>query len=114
MAKTFGPNARVLACTALLAAGAVATHHAQLASSGALLVSDISAPAIDRGLRNLDPPRNPRNDAPDITVEIVRNGADPGGVSELAVPPVAPAIANALQAATGVRFRRLPLLSDVE
>src|SRR5688572_28037418 len=69
MAKTFGPNARVLACTALLAAGAVATDHAQLTTSGALLVSDISAPAIDRGLRNLDPPRAPRNDAPDITVD---------------------------------------------
>ncbi|WP_066799396.1 xanthine dehydrogenase family protein molybdopterin-binding subunit [Sphingomonas soli] len=51
---------------------------------------------------------------PDITVEIIASGSDPGGVSELAVPPVAPAIANALQAASGVRFRRLPLLSDIE
>jgi isoquinoline 1-oxidoreductase beta subunit len=53
-------------------------------------------------------------DAPEITVEIVPSVEDPGGVSELAVPPVAPAIANALQAATGIRFRRLPLLSDIE
>ncbi len=53
-------------------------------------------------------------DSPDITVDLIRSGSDPGGVEELAVPPVAPAIANALQAATGVRFRRLPLLSDVE
>ncbi|WP_448662242.1 molybdopterin cofactor-binding domain-containing protein [Sphingomonas sp. CJ20] len=53
-------------------------------------------------------------DVPDVTVELLRSTADPGGVSELAVPPVAPAIANALQAATGVRFRRLPLLSDIE
>ena len=53
-------------------------------------------------------------DCPDISVEIIRSDADPGGVGELAVPPVAPAIANALQAATSVRFRRLPLLSDVE
>lgn len=53
-------------------------------------------------------------DCPDITVELIRNNEEPGGASELAVPPVAPAIANALQAATGVRFRRLPLLSDVE
>jgi isoquinoline 1-oxidoreductase subunit beta len=52
--------------------------------------------------------------APEITVEIVPSIADPGGVSELAVPPVAPAIANALQAATGVRFRSLPLLWDAE
>lgn len=53
-------------------------------------------------------------DCPDITVEILASDAAPGGVSELAVPPVAPAIANALQAATGVRFRRLPLLSDAQ
>lgn len=53
-------------------------------------------------------------DAPDVSVEIIRSTADPGGVSELGVPPVAPAIANALQAATGVRFRRIPLLSDLE
>lgn len=52
--------------------------------------------------------------APDITVEIVPSQAEPGGVSEIGVPAVAPAIANALQAATGTRFRRLPLLSDIE
>ncbi|MFC3579841.1 xanthine dehydrogenase family protein molybdopterin-binding subunit [Sphingomonas hylomeconis] len=46
---------------------------------------------------------------PDITVELIRSEADPGGVSELAVPPVAPAIANALQSATGFRIRSLPL-----
>jgi isoquinoline 1-oxidoreductase beta subunit len=49
-------------------------------------------------------------DTPDITVELIASEADPGGVSELAVPPVAPAIANALQAATGYRLRRLPLV----
>ena len=53
-------------------------------------------------------------DCPDITVELIRSTAEAGGASELGVPPVAPAIANALQAATGVRFRRLPLLSDIE
>ncbi|MCW3846294.1 molybdopterin-dependent oxidoreductase [Sphingomonas sp. LB-2] len=53
-------------------------------------------------------------DSPDITVELIRSESDPGGVGELGVPAVAPAIANALQAATGVRFRRLPLLSEVE
>ena len=31
-------------------------------------------------------------DTPDITIEMVRSEADPGGVSELAVPPVAPAV----------------------
>lgn len=49
------------------------------------------------------------DDIPDITVELIRSEAEPGGVSELAVPPVAPAIANAVAAATGQRLRRLPL-----
>ncbi len=49
-------------------------------------------------------------DTPDITVELIPSEADPGGVSELAVPPVAPAIVNALQAATGGRLRSLPLV----
>ncbi len=35
-------------------------------------------------------------DTPDITVELIRSDEEPGGVGELAVPPVAPAIANAL------------------
>jgi isoquinoline 1-oxidoreductase beta subunit len=60
-----------------------------------------------RGFQDLDLPR--LADTPDITVELITSEADPGGVSELAVPPVAPAIANALRAATGVRLRSLPL-----
>ncbi|HCB75961.1 MAG TPA: hypothetical protein DEP91_07265, partial [Sphingomonas bacterium] len=49
------------------------------------------------------------DDLPDITVELIRSEAEPGGVSDLSVPPVAPAIANAVAAATGQRLRRLPL-----
>jgi len=48
-------------------------------------------------------------DTPDITVELIASNEAPGGVSELAVPPVAPALANALASATGRRFRSLPL-----
>ncbi|HEU4969810.1 xanthine dehydrogenase family protein molybdopterin-binding subunit [Sphingomonas sp.] len=48
-------------------------------------------------------------DTPDITVELLPGNDDPGGASELAVPPVAPALANALFAATGRRFRQLPI-----
>ena len=44
-----------------------------------------------------------------IHVEIL-NGHPPGGVGEPGVPPVAPAIANALFALTGKRTRELPLL----
>jgi isoquinoline 1-oxidoreductase beta subunit len=50
---------------------------------------------------------------PDIRVEIIPSTAPVGGVGELAVPPVAPAIANAIFAATGKRLRNLPLrMSD--
>ena len=48
-------------------------------------------------------------DTPTITVELVTSEAEPGGVTELAVPTAAPAIANALHALTGERVRRLPL-----
>ena len=45
---------------------------------------------------------------PDVTVHIVASSEDPTGVGEPAVPPIAPAVANALFAATGKRYRRLP------
>lgn len=65
-----------------------------------------------RSLRDLDLPR--LADCPQIMVELIASDADPGGVSELAVPPVAPAIANALYAATGIRLRQLPLIPGGE
>jgi isoquinoline 1-oxidoreductase beta subunit len=49
-------------------------------------------------------------DAPEIEVHIVPGGIDPAdGVGESGVPPLAPAVANAIFAATGVRVRRLPV-----
>ena len=48
-------------------------------------------------------------DMPEMSVELIVSNAEPGGIGELAVPPVAPAIANALFAGTGRRFRSLPL-----
>jgi isoquinoline 1-oxidoreductase beta subunit len=45
---------------------------------------------------------------PDITVELIPSGADPGGVSGLGHLVLAPALANALAAATGRRLRNLP------
>ena len=44
-----------------------------------------------------------------ISVDLVESTAAPGGVGEPGVPPVAPAIANAIFALTGKRFRELPL-----
>jgi isoquinoline 1-oxidoreductase beta subunit len=60
-----------------------------------------------RGFRDLGLPR--LADTPDITVELIESREEPGGVSELAVPVVGPAVANALFAATGIRRRKLPL-----
>jgi isoquinoline 1-oxidoreductase beta subunit len=44
-----------------------------------------------------------------IHVELIESMAPPGGVGEPGVPPVAPAIANAVFALTGKRVRELPL-----
>ena len=48
-------------------------------------------------------------DCPQIETHLMASQAEPGGVGEIAVPPVAPAIANALFALTGQRLRSLPL-----
>lgn len=48
-------------------------------------------------------------DMPEIVVELVRSDAAPGGVGEIAVPPVAPAIANAAATLLGRRLHALPL-----
>jgi isoquinoline 1-oxidoreductase beta subunit len=47
---------------------------------------------------------------PPIDVHLVANSHDPGGAGEASVPPVAPALASAIHAATGERPRRLPLV----
>jgi isoquinoline 1-oxidoreductase beta subunit len=51
------------------------------------------------------------NEMPDLDVHLIPSEAAPGGIGEAAVPPVAPAICNALFAATGKRLRRLPIAS---
>jgi len=72
-----------------------------------------AAPGFEDGLpraRRLAELGLPRlADAPEISVELLPGDDEPGGVSELAVPPVAPALANALFAATGRRYRQLPV-----
>ena len=50
------------------------------------------------------------DDAPVEThVQIIQTDALPAGVGEPGVPPIAPAIANAIFAATGKRIRELPI-----
>jgi isoquinoline 1-oxidoreductase beta subunit len=48
------------------------------------------------------------NEMPAVEVHIVPSQEKAGGIGEVGVPPVAPAVANALFAATGKRLRRLP------
>jgi isoquinoline 1-oxidoreductase beta subunit len=48
-------------------------------------------------------------ETPEMKVVIIDSGEAPGGVGEEAVGPLAPALANALFAATGKRFTELPL-----
>ncbi len=47
---------------------------------------------------------------PKVEVHIVPSMEAPGGIGEPGTPPIAPAVANAMFAATGKRIRKLPLL----
>jgi len=48
------------------------------------------------------------NEAPKMEIHIIDSGANPGGVGEPGLPPIAPALGNAIFAATGKRIRKLP------
>jgi len=48
------------------------------------------------------------NEMPDIEVHILAEGGKVKGVGEPGLPPLAPALGNAIFAATGKRFRRMP------
>jgi isoquinoline 1-oxidoreductase beta subunit len=49
------------------------------------------------------------DEMPEIEVHIVSSEQAPGGIGEASVPPIAPAVANAVFAATGKRIRKLPI-----
>jgi isoquinoline 1-oxidoreductase beta subunit len=52
-------------------------------------------------------------DAPRVQIKVLSTGHRPGGVGEVGLPPVAPAIANAVAALSGKRLRRLPLEQEL-
>ena len=83
---------------------------------GLVVVVDSNRPVKQHGM-----PLNTRlaalglpylSDCPEVTVDFVDRDAPPFDPGELGAVAVAPAVANALFSATGVRFRRLPLLSE--
>ncbi len=49
------------------------------------------------------------DEMPQVEVHIVPSTEKPGGVGEPGTPPIAPAVVNAIFAATGQRIRRLPI-----
>ena len=48
-------------------------------------------------------------ESPRVKVELVQSEALPAGVGEPGVPPVAPALTNAIFAGSGLRIRKLPV-----
>lgn len=53
------------------------------------------------------------NQSPDFDIRILENGDRVKGIGEPATPPAAPALANAIFAATGKRIRELPMNKHV-
>ena len=59
-----------------------------------------------------DYPLLPMAAMPKVEVHIIPSTEPPGGIGEPGVPPIAPAVANALFAAHGIRLRSLPMTPD--
>jgi CO/xanthine dehydrogenase Mo-binding subunit len=53
------------------------------------------------------------HEMPKVEVHILEGKGEQGGAGEPGVPPIAPAVCNAIYAATGKRIRRLPINPDL-
>jgi len=53
------------------------------------------------------------HEAPEIFVTILNSGQPMGGAGEPGTPPIAPAVVNAIFAASGKRVRRLPIAKNL-
>ena len=77
---------------------------------GAIMAEELTLTGGEVDQANYDSYTPLRIDAmPDIEVHIVPSTEPPTGVGEPGVPPVGPAVANAIYAATGKRVRVLPI-----
>jgi isoquinoline 1-oxidoreductase beta subunit len=56
-----------------------------------------------------DCPLLPFDEMPEVEVYLIESSTTPTGIGEMGVPPVAPAVANAVFDATGIRVRHLPI-----
>ena len=52
------------------------------------------------------------NEIPEMAIEVISTNNHPTGVGQMATPLVAPAIANAVEAMTGVRLRHTPMTPE--
>jgi isoquinoline 1-oxidoreductase beta subunit len=52
------------------------------------------------------------DEMPEVEVYFVPSDREPTGIGEMGIPTVAPAVANAIFAASGVRVRRMPVRAE--
>src|SRR5262249_3386599 len=97
--RTINPDTIEAQCEGGIVFGLTAALHGRITIAGGRVVEGNFG----------DYPLISMADAPLVETHIVSSTQPPGGVGEAAVPCVAPAVANAVFAATGRRLRSLPL-----